>query len=138
MGRLQEDLRFTGKEEDIEVGLTYFGARYLHTKLRRWISPDPLTIHAWGADPNPYAYVGGNAMNAVDPWGLEIEDVKQEKSGQWTWVDTNPSNYLKSDYEVGDSDPRSAQAAPAAERERTPRQPSRWSLFPAALIPTTL
>ena len=31
----REDYRFTGKEEDIEVGLTYFGARYLNTNLRR-------------------------------------------------------------------------------------------------------
>ncbi len=66
----REDYRFTGKEEDIEVGLTYFGARYFHANLRRWISPDPLTIHGWAADPNPYAYVGGQTTRAVDPWGL--------------------------------------------------------------------
>ncbi len=79
-GAFREDMRFTGKEEDIEVGLTYFGARYLSTNLRRWISPDPLTVHGWGADPNPYAYVSGRTMSAVDPWGLSrmLPDGTQE------------------------------------------------------------
>ncbi len=62
--------KFTNKEEDIEVGLVYFGARYYHPNLRRWISPDPLTIHGWGADPNPYAYVSGQVLRQTDPWGL--------------------------------------------------------------------
>ena len=30
-----------GKEEDVEVGLTYFGKRYLNPLLGRWVSPDP-------------------------------------------------------------------------------------------------
>ena len=85
----REDYRFTGKEEDIEVGLTYFGARYLNTNLRRWISPDPLTIHGMGGDSNPYAYVGGRTLSAVDPWGLEIKDVRQEATGGLSWVDTD-------------------------------------------------
>jgi RHS repeat-associated protein len=62
---------FTGKEEDIEVGLTYFGARYYSANLGRFVSPDPLTIHGLGADLNPYAYVGGRVMTHVDPWGLQ-------------------------------------------------------------------
>lgn len=67
---------FTGKEDDIEVGLTYFGARYFHTRLGRWASPDPLTIHTGGADPNPYAYVRGRVSTAVDPFGLDEDEVK--------------------------------------------------------------
>lgn len=70
----REPYRFTGKEEDVEVGLTYFGARYLSSNLRRWLSPDPLTIHGAAADTNPYAYVGGRTLAAVDPWGLEQVD----------------------------------------------------------------
>ena len=72
--RAREPYRFTGKEEDVEVGLTYFGARYLSSNLRRWLSPDPLTIHGAAADTNPYAYVGGRTLAAVDPWGLEQVD----------------------------------------------------------------
>jgi uncharacterized protein RhaS with RHS repeats len=58
------------------VGLHYFGKRYLNTHLGRWISPDPLAIHAPGeADLNLYAYVSGHVLKSVDPLGLE------EKSG---------------------------------------------------------
>ena len=67
----REDYRFTGKEDDVEVGLIYFGKRYLNPLLQRWISPDPLAIHAPGqADLNLYAYVHGKVLVAVDPVGL--------------------------------------------------------------------
>jgi hypothetical protein len=33
------------KEEDVEVGLAYFGARYLSLGLGRWMSADPATSH---------------------------------------------------------------------------------------------
>ncbi|MBI5531670.1 MAG: hypothetical protein HY898_03070 [Deltaproteobacteria bacterium] len=68
----REDYRFTGKEDDIEVGLVYFGARYLNPQLGRWISADPLAVHAPGkADLNLYAYVHGMVLIAVDPVGLD-------------------------------------------------------------------
>lgn len=66
----REDVKFTGKEEDIEIGATYFGARYYSAHLGRFMSADPLTIHALGGDLNPYAYVGGRVTTRVDPLGL--------------------------------------------------------------------
>jgi RHS repeat-associated protein len=75
----REDYRFTGKEEDVEVGLQYFGARFYAPLLQRWISPDPLTIHGLGGDLNLYAYVRGMALKATDPLGLEC-DVDQSCS----------------------------------------------------------
>ncbi len=69
-GAAREAFKFTGKEEDIEVGATYFGARYYHARLGRFMSADPMTIHGLGADPNPYAYVGGHVMSSTDPFGL--------------------------------------------------------------------
>jgi RHS repeat-associated protein len=69
-GQFRAEHKFTGKEEDIEVGLTYFGARYYHAHLGRWASADPLTIHGVGSDLNPYAYVGGRVMSDIDPLGL--------------------------------------------------------------------
>ena len=70
----REDYRFTGKEDDIEVGLIYFGARYLNPQLGRWISADPLAVHAPGkADLNLYAYVHGRVLSAVDPVGLQSQ-----------------------------------------------------------------
>jgi RHS repeat-associated protein len=67
----REDVKFTGKEEDIEVGLTYFGARYYSPYLARFVSADPATIHGVSANLNPYAYVSGNVFNLVDPFGLD-------------------------------------------------------------------
>lgn len=67
----REPYKFTGKEEDIEVGATYFGARYYQPYLGRFMSADPLTIHGLGSDLNPYAYVGGQVMTHVDPFGLD-------------------------------------------------------------------
>lgn len=72
----REDVRYTGHWDDAEVGLIYFGARYYSPQLGRFISPDPLTIHALGADFNPYAFVGGSPMDRVDPSGLvDVEDM---------------------------------------------------------------
>src|SRR5690606_2009052 len=63
----REDYRFTGKEEDVEVGLQYFGKRFLNPLLGRWISADPLAVHAPGeADLNLYAYVSGHVLRATD------------------------------------------------------------------------
>jgi RHS repeat-associated protein len=63
---------FTGKEEDVEVGLVYFGKRFLNPLLGRWVSADPLAVHEPGeADLNLYAYVRGMALKAVDPLGLQ-------------------------------------------------------------------
>ncbi|RYZ02077.1 MAG: hypothetical protein EOO73_33205 [Myxococcales bacterium] len=67
----RDDKGFTGKEEDIEVGLEYFGKRYLNPYLGRWMSPDPLALHTPGqADANLYAYVAGSVFRGVDPVGL--------------------------------------------------------------------
>lgn len=70
----REPYKFTGKEEDIEVGATYFGARYYNPYLGRFISADPLTIHGLGSDLNPYAYVAGRTLNHTDPTGLDGGD----------------------------------------------------------------
>lgn len=67
----REPFKFSGKEEDVEVGLAYFGARYLAIGLGRWASPDPAAVHHFRSDPNPYAYVGGRPTIAVDPNGRE-------------------------------------------------------------------
>jgi RHS repeat-associated protein len=72
----REEHRFTGKEDDVEVGLIYFGARYLNPLLGRWISTDPLAVHAPGkADPNLYAYVSGRTFADYDPDGLQAVPV---------------------------------------------------------------
>src|SRR5690606_15558277 len=78
----REDYRFTGKEEDVEVGLQYFGKRYLNPLLGRWISADPLAVHAPGeADLNVYAYVSGRVLKNIDPLGLDEGDPQGQGGG---------------------------------------------------------
>ena len=72
----REPIRYTGHEDDSEVGLVYFGHRYYSPILSRWTSPDPLTIHALGSDLNPYAFVTGSPLSLVDPTGLDGCDAK--------------------------------------------------------------
>lgn len=63
---------FTGKEAEEEVGVTYFGERWLVARLGRWASADPLHVHQVGGGEslNSYHYVGGNLLAARDPLGL--------------------------------------------------------------------
>jgi RHS repeat-associated protein len=67
-----EPMGFTGKEADEEIGLTYFGERWLMPRLGRWASPDPLHVHASGGGEalNSYHYVSGNLLQVRDPLGL--------------------------------------------------------------------
>jgi RHS repeat-associated protein len=75
-GSFREDYRFTGKEEDVEVGLDYFGKRFYAPLLGRWISADPLAVHSPGsADLNVFAYVHGRLLGSVDPLGLENQPI---------------------------------------------------------------
>jgi RHS repeat-associated protein len=94
----REDYRFTGKEDDIELGLVYFGKRYYAPMLGRWISADPLAVHVPGrADLNVYAYVHGMPLAAVDPVGLNpilvgmaigagINIIQQGAEGKYPWT----------------------------------------------------
>ncbi len=77
-GGAKDEKAFTGKEEDEEVGLTYFGARYLSSQLGRWVSADPLSVQSAGADLNVYAYVHGSVLRAVDPVGLATTEYDEQ------------------------------------------------------------
>jgi RHS repeat-associated protein len=67
-----EPMGFTGKEADEEIGVSYFGERWLIPRLGRWATPDPLHVHASGGGEalNSYHYVSGSLLQAVDPLGL--------------------------------------------------------------------
>jgi RHS repeat-associated protein len=67
---------FTGKEADVATDTIYFGERHLAPRLGRWLSPDPLEVHAMGAGEamNSYHYVSGNLLQARDPIGLQPTD----------------------------------------------------------------
>ena len=59
---------YTGREYDDE-DLYYYRARYYDPTLQRFISEDPIYLSS--GDYNFYAYVGGNPVNGVDPFGLQ-------------------------------------------------------------------
>jgi RHS repeat-associated protein len=58
---------FTGKEQDAESGLQYFGARYYMPALGRFAGVDPMAekFPQW----SPYAYTLDNPLALVDPDG---------------------------------------------------------------------
>ncbi len=62
---LENHLRLPGQYYDAETGLSYNLNRYYDPKTGRYLQPDPA-----GDGLNPYPYVGGNPVNAIDPLGL--------------------------------------------------------------------
>lgn len=69
--------RFSGKEQDDETDLYYFGARYYDAELGRWTAPDPIGL---GDGLNVYYYVRNNPVMLVDPDGM------MPKKGQRIWT----------------------------------------------------
>jgi len=64
------ELKFSGKEQDAESALYYFGARYYDPTLYRFLSPDPV-IPTDRALYNPqrwnlYGYCGNNPVNFIE------------------------------------------------------------------------
>jgi RHS repeat-associated protein len=68
----REEFKFTGKQDDIETGTAYFGARYYSAHIGRFLSPDPLTLHGSMGDLNPYSYVSGRVTRVTDLLGLGV------------------------------------------------------------------
>ena len=62
------DLRFPGQLADSESGLHYNYFRDYDPSLGRYVESDPIGL-AGGL--NTYAYVGGNPLGWVDPFGLD-------------------------------------------------------------------
>ena len=55
---------FTGKERDKETHWDYFGARYYHPAIGRWMRVDPLSDDSPSL--TPYHYTNNNPINRVD------------------------------------------------------------------------
>jgi RHS repeat-associated protein len=81
------ELRFgyTGREQDSETGLDYYRARYYDASNGRFISEDPIGFE--GGDSNLTRYVGNNAVNGIDPSGLEVIAVFSISEKTFTVVD---------------------------------------------------
>jgi RHS repeat-associated protein len=123
--RFREAYKFTGKEDDVEMGITYFGARYYSPFLGRWMSPDPLAIHSLGGDLNPYAYVHGRVTTAVDALGLDDDDddggmVQTDEDNGWGDCDKNSTC---TDSENIGSDGSVALVRMVVPRQQSPQPP---------------
>lgn len=59
--------QYTGRENDGN-GLYYYRARYYSPGMGRFIAEDPLGFR--GGQNNFYAYVGGNPLSSIDPFGM--------------------------------------------------------------------
>jgi len=88
-GDFSTPYRFTGKEEDVETGLYYYGARYYDPKLSIWMSVDPLAgkYPAW----SPYNYTMNNPIKFIDPDGRDVDEAdyiyKQQADGSFQKVE---------------------------------------------------
>ena len=69
-GSKENEQFYTGKQEEAELGLQYFGARWYDPSIGRFISMDPVgfqegNVHSF----NRYAYANNNPYLFVDPDG---------------------------------------------------------------------
>jgi len=62
---------YAGQRVDPTTGLEYDRARFYSPALGRFYAPDPI---GYKGGSNLYAYVGGNPVNYVDPFGLAPND----------------------------------------------------------------
>jgi RHS repeat-associated protein len=73
--------RFSSKELHVNSGLYYYGYRWYHPNLQRWLNRDPIgengfeTLRGNDADPlgdgpNLYAFVENTPVSHLDFWGL--------------------------------------------------------------------
>jgi RHS repeat-associated protein len=67
----EDDLGFTGKGYDADVGLSYFNARWYDADTGRFISEDPVGDPS---NPNLYTYGRNNPLSFIDPTGLETSN----------------------------------------------------------------
>jgi RHS repeat-associated protein len=68
---------FTGREHLSEAGLYDYRNRVYSAELGRFLQTDPIRFSA--GDGNLYRYVGNDAVNLWDPWGLCSETSDSEK-----------------------------------------------------------
>ncbi|MGH7427166.1 MAG: RHS repeat domain-containing protein, partial [Candidatus Methylomirabilaceae bacterium] len=125
---------FTGKEQDAETGLDYFGARYYMPALGRWGAVDPLasTFPEWSS----YNYVLNNPLNSIDPTGLSCVRISEDRM---VCEDVQPEDLGEIGDFLGSKDGGESEAQDGEQNpsERHPKQqgglpqpPSRPTLYP--------
>jgi RHS repeat-associated protein len=87
---------FTGKEQDIESNMHYFGARYYDAGAGRWLSVDPLAYKYRSY--SPYNYALNNPHRFVDPNGKDL----WERLHNWWYKDEWRDDTLEENFEQED------------------------------------
>ncbi len=93
--------RFTGKEQDAETGLYYYGARYYDPRLGRFLSVDPLASKAPGWSPyraffcNPIRYTDPDGLWEWDATGNLVAQKGDQSYSLAKFLGTNQSNAMQ-------------------------------------------
>ncbi len=78
--QVDNPFQYTGREND-GTGLYYYRARYYSPKHGRFVQSDPIGLKG---GINTYAYVGGNPLTLVDPFGLaELNFFDKSETNSW-------------------------------------------------------
>jgi RHS repeat-associated protein len=86
--------QYTGKEQDPETGLYYYGARYYDPQTQNWQSPDPaLPGNATDTTSlSTYLYAAANPIHYNDPDGRSPGTVTVHWASRHSWVTSyNPT-----------------------------------------------
>jgi RHS repeat-associated protein len=75
--------RFSSKEWHENSGLYYYGYRFYDPNLQRWLNRDPIGIRG---GINLYRFIGNNAVNWIDLFGLLMPD-RFEEIDRLNWED---------------------------------------------------
>ena len=84
-GSFNSDFRFNAKEFDEETGNYYYGARYYQPKSSIWMGVDALATSYPGM--NPYNFVMGNPIMAMDPDGDSVQVLGFRDNQFLNWLD---------------------------------------------------
>lgn len=74
------NVRFPGQLYDKETNLHYNYYRDYDPQIGRYVQSDPIGLEA---GPNTYAYVGGNPLMLIDPYGLSALGDVSAIAGAW-------------------------------------------------------
>jgi len=91
-------LRFPGQQLDAATSLFYNYYRDYDSSLGRYLQSDPIGLDG---GLNTYAYVGGNPVAYVDPWGLWIYGTYDRSNGTLTLHDSEKGTTISGPFESG-------------------------------------
>ncbi|MBN2235876.1 MAG: RHS repeat-associated core domain-containing protein [Opitutales bacterium] len=83
LGTAVASFRFSTKYYDTELKTLYYGYRYYDPETGRWLNRDPIE-ESGGF--NLYGFVGNDAVNRWDLWGMDFIAVGTRPVGGLGWT----------------------------------------------------